>query len=58
MKYEFSIVFEHSFYIYIYSNLMYIAKIYNVVCFVVQYVIVVQNVIVVAKLMWSLMWSG
>ena len=38
-------------YIYIYSNLMYIAKIYNVVCFVVQYVIVVQNVIVVAKLM-------
>ena len=45
-------------YIYIYSNLMYIAKIYNVVCFVVQYVIVVQNVIVVAKLMWSLMWSG
>ena len=44
----------HSFYI-IYSNLMYIAKIYNVVynvvCFVVQRVIVVQNVIVVAKLM-------
>ena len=30
---------------------MYIAKIYNVVCFVVQYVIVVQNIIVVAKLM-------
>ena len=30
---------------------MYIAKIYNVVFFVVQYVIVVQNVIVVAKLM-------
>ena len=33
---------------------MYIAKIYNVVynvCFVVQHVIVVQNVIVVAKLM-------
>ena len=45
-------------YIYIYSNLMYIAKIYNVVYFVVQHVIVVQNVIVVAKLMWSLMWSG
>ena len=55
MKYEFSIVLEHSFYI-IYSNLMYIAKIYdvvyNVVCFVVQ------HVIVIAKLMWSLMWSG
>ena len=37
-----------TFFLYIYSNLMYIDKIYNVLynvlCFVVQHVIVVQNV--------------